>query len=219
MARTSSGQQFTPKPPGLRERHKRDKLLRIKSAARGVFISKGYDGATTREIAELAEVSHATVFLYAQDKRDLLFLVFNEDMNNVVDEALAAIRKPGPLVDQLLRWYAPFLRFFSSEAPLGLVRMHERSTASAGLTPQSAGVRRRAEIAQRELLGLFEAGIRSGELASTVKPLLATRVIRSVFFGELEHWLQSQPQPSMAQGLRELRASLELIVSGMLRRE
>lgn len=218
-AKAPGGKPQPHKPAGLRERHKQDKLHRIKTAARSVFISKGFDGATTREIAQLAEVSHATVFLYAQDKRDLLFLVFNEDMDDVLAESSAAIKKPGPLIDRLLRWYEPFLRFFSTEAPIGLLKLHERGNAEIGPTPQSVSVDRRKEIVQRELSNLFEAAIRSGELASAVDPMLATRVVRSVFYGELDLWLRSHPHPSMARGLRDLRAALTLIVSGMLPRK
>ena len=50
-------------------------------------------------------------------------------------------------------------------------------------------------------------------------PMLATRVVRSVFYGELDLWLRSHPHPSMARGLRDLRAALTLIVSGMLPRK
>lgn len=213
-----AGTPQAAQPTGLRERHKQDKLHRIKTAARSVFISKGYDGATTREIAQLAEVSHATVFLYAQDKRDLLFLVFNEDLDEVLAESSAAVKKPGPLIDRLLRWYGPFLRFFSTEAPIGLLKLHERGNAEIGSTPQSVGIERRKEIVQRELSGLIEAAVQSGELDSAVDPMLATRVVRSVFYGELDLWLRSHPHPSMARGLRDLRAALTLIVSGMLPR-
>src|SRR5438093_2985297 len=75
---STSGDSAAP-TLGLREKHKIDKLRRIRSSARKVFLEKGFDAATTREVAEIAEVSHATVFLYAKDKRDLLFLVFNDD--------------------------------------------------------------------------------------------------------------------------------------------
>ena len=47
---------------GQRERNKRDKLLRIKNAARELFVSKGYDDTTTREIAIRAGVGMGTVF-------------------------------------------------------------------------------------------------------------------------------------------------------------
>ena len=48
-------------PLGLREKNKTEKLLRIKAAARKLFIQKGFDEATTREIAQLAEIGRAHV--------------------------------------------------------------------------------------------------------------------------------------------------------------
>jgi len=58
---------------GKRQRNKVDKLLRIKAAARHLFVSRGYDDTTTREIALRAGVGMGTVFIYAANKRDLLF--------------------------------------------------------------------------------------------------------------------------------------------------
>ena len=63
---------------GLRERNKLDKLRRIKKAARELFIARGFDDTTTREIAARAGVGMGTVFLYADNKRDLLFLTAND---------------------------------------------------------------------------------------------------------------------------------------------
>ena len=42
------------KVSGLRERNKLDKLRRIKEAASELFIRKGYDDTTTREIGDQA---------------------------------------------------------------------------------------------------------------------------------------------------------------------
>ena len=58
---------------GLRARNKLDKLRRIKEAAQSLFIAKGFDDTTMREIAVRAGVGLGTIFLYAKDKRDLLF--------------------------------------------------------------------------------------------------------------------------------------------------
>jgi AcrR family transcriptional regulator len=63
---------------GQREKNKIDKLNRIKEAARELFLSKGFDDATTRAIASRAGVGIGTVFIYADNKRDLLFLVAND---------------------------------------------------------------------------------------------------------------------------------------------
>jgi len=56
---------------GVRERNKAERRRRIKEAALAAFTEKGYDRATTREIAKLAGVAQGTLFLYARDKRDL----------------------------------------------------------------------------------------------------------------------------------------------------
>ena len=64
---------MTDREPGQRERNKLEKLRRIKEAARALFISKGFDETTIREIASVAEVGLGTVFVYAENKRDLLF--------------------------------------------------------------------------------------------------------------------------------------------------
>ena len=66
--------------PGLRERNKIEKLQRITAAARDLFIEKGFDETTTREIAQRAHVGLGTLFLYATDKRDLLFLICTEEL-------------------------------------------------------------------------------------------------------------------------------------------
>ena len=48
----------------LRQRNKLEKLQRIQTAARTLFVSKGYDEATMREIARLADVGLGTLFRF-----------------------------------------------------------------------------------------------------------------------------------------------------------
>src|SRR6478735_5322413 len=72
-----------------RERNKLDKLRRIKAAARELFLEQGYDNATTREIARRADVGLGTLFSYASDKRDLLFLIYNDDQDTITAAAFA----------------------------------------------------------------------------------------------------------------------------------
>ena len=57
---------------GQREKNKIEKLQRIREAARELFVKKGFDETTTREIAVRAGVGIGTVFTYAENKRDLL---------------------------------------------------------------------------------------------------------------------------------------------------
>lgn len=75
-----------------REQNKLDKLRRIRAASLELFMTKGYDDATTREIAALAGVGLGTVYDYAETKRDLLFLIVNDDLEKTVTAAAAAVK-------------------------------------------------------------------------------------------------------------------------------
>src|SRR5690348_18030601 len=81
----------SPSPQGLREQHKRDKRERLRAAAWHLFSTVGYDATTTRAIAEKAGVASGTLFLYARDKQDLLFLVFEERLRAAADEAFRTL--------------------------------------------------------------------------------------------------------------------------------
>jgi hypothetical protein len=51
---------------------------------------EGYDEASTRQIATRAGVALGTLFFYATDKRGLLFLVVNDELEDVALGAAAA---------------------------------------------------------------------------------------------------------------------------------
>src|ERR1043165_8915180 len=86
----------------LREKKKLQTRDRIRTAAAELFTRRGYGAATMRDIARRAHVGLGTLFNYAQDKRDLVFLIFNEELNATTDVALAAPRPRDGVVDQLI---------------------------------------------------------------------------------------------------------------------
>ena len=46
-----------------------------------MFCRRGYLDATTRDIAARARVANGTLFRYARDKRELLLMVINDDLD------------------------------------------------------------------------------------------------------------------------------------------
>ena len=54
-----------------RERRIATRRAQILEAAEAIFAAKGYHGATTREIAQAADVSEGTLYNYFASKRDL----------------------------------------------------------------------------------------------------------------------------------------------------
>src|SRR6266446_552263 len=87
---------------GLREKRKLETRERIRIAAAELFTRHGYGAATMRQIARRAHVGLGTLFNYAEDKRDLVFLIFNEELESLTEAALAAPRTDEPLIDQLM---------------------------------------------------------------------------------------------------------------------
>lgn len=84
---SESGRASTVESLGRRERSKRDKRERILVAARSVFTRVGFESATTLEIAELADISHATLFRYASTKSELMLMVGNERAREALQQA------------------------------------------------------------------------------------------------------------------------------------
>jgi AcrR family transcriptional regulator len=87
---------------GLRERGKLRRRKRIKEAARAVFVERGYEAATTREIAERAEVSLGTLFAYAPTKSELLLMIVNDDHAEMGGDRLPPHGPDTPLMDLMM---------------------------------------------------------------------------------------------------------------------
>ena len=81
-------------PAGRRERAMSDKRQRIFAAAAALFAERGFDGVSTQEIAERADVAAGTVFRYAASKAELLLMVCNRDLRHAIDDGIrdAAVR-------------------------------------------------------------------------------------------------------------------------------
>jgi AcrR family transcriptional regulator len=59
---------------GIKERRireKRSRIAQIEKAAKSIFFEKGYQSTTLEEVAESAEISKSTIYLYYENKDDL----------------------------------------------------------------------------------------------------------------------------------------------------
>ena len=117
---------------GQREKNKIDKLCRIKEAARQLFLSKGFDDATTREIALRAGVGIGTVFIYADNKRDLLFLVANDELEETTGEAEASVHDDASCLQNLLTVFCHHYKFFGKQPELSRLMLREMTFYDSG---------------------------------------------------------------------------------------
>ena len=111
--------------PGLREAGKQAKRDRITRAARVLFERHGFDKTTARAIAARARVATGTLFLYARDKRDLLFLVFQDDARRLFADANATLRDDTPLLDALMGLFGGFIDYYARHPDLSKAIVQE----------------------------------------------------------------------------------------------
>lgn len=173
------------KPKENKRRQSQDRRERILDVARLLFETKGYQGATTAQIAAEAGVPEGTLFEDFRTKRDLVFALLERDIEVYLDflelqlrgieGALNRIRKF--VWSHLYTWrkrrfIARFLILEIRQDP-GFYQSHAHEL-----------MLRYDEV----LLGLIQDGIEEGAIRSDVD----TGMVRNLLFGGIEqtalHW-------------------------------
>ena len=199
-------------PEGLRVRNKMDKLRRIKDAAQSFFVAKGFDDTTMREIAVRAGVGLGTIFLYAKDKRDLLFLTINEPLEQITAEAEAAVDPKAQLVENLLAVAELHYHFFGQRPALARLALREMIFYETGA--QAASFQNTRERLIRLFGRAIELAAANGEITPTEAPQFAGWTVFCIFQVELRRWL-TDDVTDVRTGLSELERALRLLMAGL----
>jgi AcrR family transcriptional regulator len=199
-------------PLGLRAKNKAEKLQRIRKAARALFVKRGYDDTTMRDIAKRAGIGFGTLFTYASDKRDLLFLIFNDELDSVVENAFARAAKEEIFLDRLVAYFSGFYIFFAPQPELSRVVLREMTLYLKG---------RQAEQFQASCgrmvghLASFVTQARDAKrLGTREDPQLVAQALLATFASEIRRWI-AVDDPVLKTGLTRLRRMLALHVTGL----
>jgi AcrR family transcriptional regulator len=204
---------------GRREHNKIEKRRRIKDAARDVFRERGFEAATTREIVTASGVSSATLFSYVRNKRDLLLLVFNDDLDALSAAALDPIDDDAPLLDQLMAFFRPRYEFWARDPRLSRAAVEIiASTRLRGphAEPGSEAHRfdARGPVTVAQIAGLVAAKQRRGDVRSPEDATTIAGVFMELFQAEQRAWL-SHDAPTVANGLDRLRRLFAIVITGV----
>lgn len=85
-------------------KNQRDKYERIIQAATKVFAQKGFFGSKISEIAKEAGVADGTIYLYFENKDDILISIFEEKMQFVLDNMVKELSKEAGPIEKLKRF-------------------------------------------------------------------------------------------------------------------
>lgn len=200
--------------PSTRELKKADKRERIRLAALALFSELGYEATTMRDVARKAGVALGTLSLYAQDKRDLSLLVFNDRIGDLTTQAIAAAWRDRN-ADLLTRLMAFFSAYYSD-----FDRNHTLARVFLQLNYYSSGMHGPAYHAMTlRVFGAVEAMVNeargSGEIARDGEDSdLVARHFFFVFSSSVRWWIAAE-KPSLMQGLDELSRLLAIQIAGL----
>lgn len=100
---------------GVQERRAREKeelRQEIMEAARELFVKEGFDNVSMRKIAEKIEYSPTTIYLYFQDKADLLDCIVEETLLNL-QARLDSLRHGQDLVADLKAGLTAYIEYWT----------------------------------------------------------------------------------------------------------
>lgn len=199
--------------PGLRERNKQDKLRRIRDAARDLFLEKGFEATTTREVAERAGVATGTLFLYARDKQELVFLIFREEVGEaggVIDRAFAAL-PAGDLGTRAAAIFGAFFDHYRGRLALSRLFVKEMLCLQGDKRDEYAGLTFGFLLRIAELVSEAQ---RRGEVREGAAPMAVAANFFSFYLFHLVSWMATgSDDPGPAQAA--LREALSLQIEGL----
>lgn len=197
---------------GLREQNKQEKLARIKAAAKELFTDLGFDAATTRDIAKRARVGLGTLFNYADDKRDLIFLIYVDHLNEIQQRASKAISPRKSLLEQLVSFFSFLYEDFASNPTLSRILLRELTFYRHGkLSVEFNDNRLRVVDTVRQMVADAQ---KRGRIGSRENPATIALGLFYIYAGAVRLWI-SEDDPDLKAGLGALRKQFRLYIHGL----
>ena len=195
-----------------RNKKKADKRERIRLAARRLFAEFGYDDTTMRDVAVEAKVALGTISLYAADKRDLTLMVFNHQMEEMLETSKAMIKQADEdLVSQMMAFFEHQVRSFYTNMKLSHV-FFQLNYFPSGLHGAEY-VRLTGEVLN-EIRDIVHRARERGEVRSPFTDDMIAVHLFLTFTGTIRFWV-AQPRPNFGDVIEGLRSQFELVLNGL----
>jgi AcrR family transcriptional regulator len=155
-------------------------ILRV---GREVLAERGYERATTTEIAQRLGVSEATVFTYFRGKRELCVRVISDWYDEIIAAIEDGLPREQPIKAQLQFVVQTHLRLFLIQGTgLCALVLSEGRSKGQELGDTFVPLQRRYTAPLMDLLA-------RGQAAGQIRTDIPLRLLRSLVFGPMEHIL------------------------------
>lgn len=203
---------IAPAPLGRRESNKADKLRRIEKAARELFLEKGYDETTVREIAARADVGFGTIFAYVTDKAELVYLIRNNEMDALLTEVLPRARAATELESRILIVAEAVLRLFRGQSKLSKIIRREMTAHHDGI--QSKRFAETRGRLQSHFLDCIAEAQQSGAIHNPEDPALLAQILFALLSWQLRRGETATGEIPVEAGLDQMTRMMRSVMAG-----
>ena len=181
-----------------------------RDAARQLFMERGYDEATIRDIASAAGLSTGAVFASFVDKADLFKQVMAEDFERQLEASQEAANADTPLEDALMGLFEWGYTFHMGQLPL--LRTAISLSWSQGLDGEY-GDRPNYQLAISNFMNLLKRGADRGELSAKADLRLTAEMLWDLYIAGYRRILfDDWTVPRVAERLRN---QVRVILAGV----
>jgi len=181
---------------GISERRAREKKQRrtmIIDAAENVFFAKGLDPSTMDDIAEKAELSKGTLYLYFKNKEDLYLALTHRSLEQLVGLFLEAVEKHVSGLDKVRAIGLAYMEF-AKRHPDKLQSMLYFESLPSEFDEESANASACAALGEKSiqiLVGALQSGMEDGSIRKDIDPHKAAVVLWATSTGILQ-WIATK---------------------------
>lgn len=156
-----------------------DKYHRIIHAATKVFAKKGFFHAKVSDIAKEAQVADGTIYLYFDNKDDILISLFEEQMSAVLENMINEISKEKDAIKKIERFALTHLR---------LIELNKNMAEIIQVELRQSGKFMKEYKNEKFLqyLNLISDVIREGQEKGIFRKGIIPEIAKRAFFGALD---------------------------------
>lgn len=156
-----------------------DKHRKIIRAATKVFAKKGFFNARISDIAKEAKVADGTIYLYFNNKFDILLSVFEQEIGKLIEQVLLLLEKEESPQAKLQIFISHHLEEMKKNKYLAeVIHIELRQTSKL--------IREYRKNTFNEYLGIIAQIIEQGQAAGVFRKEIHSHVARQIIFGSLD---------------------------------
>lgn len=212
---------------GIKERKEREKEARreeIINAAEKIFFEKGLAVATMDEIAESAELSKGTLYLYYKSKEDLYLTVAMKGSDILYQMFLKVMASGEPPIKMIASLGEAYYDYFKNHRDyFRMYYFFENPQVQSQVSPEMMDICQQCDRKIWDLvMGVLQRGIDAGVLRKDVDPLEAGVMLWSNSNGIMRIMDRQEGYWKERMGLnleKMMRESNRMLVEGMMTEE